>query len=118
MRPITVTIPAGQGSFPAYSNWVRLDEWSDPPVGVQVAVSGTVNYTVQHTFDTGPDDLISPIPIANMFWDTSLIPAGAIGGTAGISFSIPTAPIWMRIALNSGSGSVRMVVSQYNVVEV
>jgi hypothetical protein len=52
-----------------------------------------------------------------MFWDTSLIPAGAIGGSAGITFSIPTAPLWMRIILNSGTGSVRMVVTQYNVVE-
>jgi hypothetical protein len=123
MRPITSVIPAGQGSFPAYSSpspingMIRLDEWADAPLGVQVAVTGTVNFTVQHSFDEGPDSLVSPIPLASMFWDTSLVPAGAINGIAGISFSIATAPIWIRIVLNSGSGSVRMVVSQYNVVE-
>jgi hypothetical protein len=53
-----------------------------------------------------------------MFFDTSLVPAGAVGGTAGITFSVATAPLWMRITLNSGTGSVRMVVNQYNAVEM
>ena len=117
MRPITTilgpNIAPGTACYP-----ISLDSWADPPLGVQVAVSGTVNYTVQHSFDTGPDDLVSPIPIANMFWDTSLIPAGGVGGTAGMTFSIATAPIWMRIVMNSGSGSVRMVLTQYNAVEL
>jgi hypothetical protein len=116
MRPITVLV--GPNFSPgATSNYVRLDEWADPPLGVQVAVNGTINYTVQHCFDEGPDSLVSPIPFANMFWDTSLIPAGAIASVTSITFSIPTAPLWMRIMVNSGNGSARMVVTQYNVVE-
>jgi hypothetical protein len=115
MRPITVVV--GPGTPPLTGNMIRLDEWADPPLGVQVAVIGTANFTVQHSFDEGPDSLINPLPLGSMFWDTSLIPAGAIGGSAGITFSIPTAPLWMRIILNSGTGSVRMVVTQYNVVE-
>jgi hypothetical protein len=113
MRPITVTV--GPGTPPLTCAPIRLDEWTDAPVGVQVAVNGTVNFTVQHCFDEGPDSLVSPIPVASMFWDTSLIPAAAVNATAGISFAIPTAPVWLRITLNSGSGSVRMVATQYQV---
>jgi hypothetical protein len=113
----TSSVTVGTISTPATSQMIRLDEWADPPLGVQVAVSGVVNYTVQHSFDEGPDSLTNPLPLNQMFWDTSLVPAGAIGGTAGLSFSIATAPLWMRILLNSGAGSVRMVVTQYNVVE-
>lgn len=123
MRPITVVL-GPNAAVPVTTAPIRLDEWADPPLGVQVAVTGTVNFTVQHSFDEGPDSLVSPIPVASMFWDVSLIPAGAqgslvggSGGTAGITFSIATAPIWMRITLTSGTGSVRMVLSQYQVVE-
>jgi hypothetical protein len=117
MRPITTILGPNASGFPVYSPPIRLDEWADPPLGVQVAVSGTANFSVQHSFDIGPDDLVSPIPVANMFWDSSLIPAGGVGGNAGMSFSIATAPIWIRLVLNSGSGSVRMTVTQYNTVE-
>jgi hypothetical protein len=95
---------------------IRLDEWADAPVGVQVSVAGTANYTVQHSFDD-PNDLINPVPVGSMFWDTGLVPAGAIGAAAGITFAMATAPLWMRLLFNSGTGSAKMVVTQYNVVE-
>jgi hypothetical protein len=115
MRPITTVL--GPGATPLTSPPIRLDEWADPPLGVQVAVTGTANFTVQHSFDEGPDSLVNPIPVNQMFWDTSLIPAGGVAGSTGMSFSMATAPLWMRIVLNSGTGSVRMVLTQYNVVE-
>ena len=46
MRPITVV--AGPAAGP--STMVRLDEWADAPLGVQVSVQGTANYTVNHSF--------------------------------------------------------------------
>jgi hypothetical protein len=95
---------------------VRLDEWADAPLGIQVSVNGVVDFFVEHSFDD-PNDLIAPVPLANMFWDSGLVPAGARGGTAGITFSMATAPLWMRIRMNSGAGSAKMVVQQYNVVE-
>lgn len=101
----------------ACSPWVRLDEWADAQVGVQVAVTGTVTFTVQTSFDEGPDSLVNPIPASLMAWDTSTgIGVPAAGGSATISFSIPTAPLWIRVALNTvtGTGSVRMNVVQYN----
>lgn len=115
MRPITVSVgPNAAANTP--SNMIRLDEWADAPVGVQVSMNGTATFTVQHSFDD-PNDLINPVPVGSMFWDTGLIPAGGIGGTAGVTFSMATAPLWMRIMLLSGAGSIKMVVTQYNVVE-
>jgi hypothetical protein len=108
MTPVTVTLAA-----PGTSRPIRLDEWADAPVGGEVATAGAVNYTVQHSLDEGPDSLTNPIPAASMFWDTGLLPPSVIGATIGTSFSIVTAPLWIRIVLNSGSGSVRMVVNQY-----
>lgn len=112
MRPITVV--AGPGAGP--SKMIRLDEWADAPVGIQVSVAGVANFTVQHSFDD-PNDLINPVPVGQMFWDTGLVPAGAVGGTTGMTFAMATAPLWMRLLLNSGAGSAKMVVTQYNVVE-
>jgi hypothetical protein len=112
MRPITVT--AGPAVGP--SNMIRLDEWADAPVGVQVSIlSGSPTFTVQHSFDD-PNDLINPVPVGSMFWDVGLVPGGAIGGTAGLTFSMATAPLWMRLNLTVG-GTAKMVVTQYNVVE-
>lgn len=99
------------------SDVIRLDEWADAPLGCQVVVSGTANFTVQHSFDD-PNDLVNPTSFQNMFWDTSLLPPGAVAASQSLSFGIPTAPLWMRILLNSGTGSVRMTCTQYNVVEV
>jgi hypothetical protein len=115
MRAITRTL--GPGAAGQASGMIRLDEWADAPLGVQVAIiSGTVDFTVQHSFDD-PNDLINPVPLPNMFWDTSFIPAGGINGVAPLTFAIPTAPLWMRVVMNSGTGAVRMTVTQYNVVD-
>ena len=75
-----------------------------------------MNFTVQHSFDN-PNNLINPVPLANMFWDTSLIPAAAINGVAPTSFAVPTAPLWMRVLMNSGTGALRLTIAQYNVVD-
>ena len=108
MRPISVT-QIGVGP----SNPVNLDEWADAPVGVQVSIlSGSPTFTVQHSFDN-PNDLINPVPVGSMFWDTGLVPAGAIGGMAGITFSIATAPLWMRLNVTA-AGTAKMVVTQYD----
>jgi hypothetical protein len=116
MRPISVTV--GPGTTPLTSAPIRMDEFADPPAAVQVAVNGTVNFTVAGSFDEGPDSLVNPIPVAQMAWDSGLalgIPAAAVGGTASIAFPLAVVPLWLRITLNSGTGSVRMNVVQYQV---
>jgi hypothetical protein len=115
-RAMAATVTVGNDNGGA-SEPIRLDEWADPPIGVQVSVSGTANFTVQHSLDD-PNDTVSPVPWASMMWDTSLVPALAVGGVTSLSFAVPIAPMWMRILLNSGTGSARMTVSQYNTVEM
>jgi hypothetical protein len=95
-----------------------LDEYADSPVSISVAAIGTANYTVQYSFDEGPDSLVNPIPVASMIWESSMIPAPGVGGIGTASFALPTAPLWVRLVLNSGSGSARMVVVQYQVVNL
>jgi hypothetical protein len=114
MRPVTVNLGPGAATN-ATSAMANLDEWADAPLGVQLVVTaGTA--TVQHSMDN-PCDLVNPVPVGSMVWDTSLVPAGAIGATGTISFSIATAPLWMRILAATGPATARMTLVQYNVVE-
>lgn len=98
------------GSSPA----IALDPWAFPQVAIQCSVSGTVNYTVQQTLDN-PNDPVNPIARANIQWvnhpDTNLV-----GATATVQGNYGYAPLYMRLVINSGSGSVRLTVIQANVV--
>ncbi len=106
MRPITAkATPA------APSAMVCLDPWNGPALGVQVSPIGGATFTIDYSFDD-PNDLVSPVPLGSMFWDSSFCPAGAIGGSTGVTFAIPTAPIWMRVRLLNAQGSVRATFTQ------
>lgn len=100
----------------AGSAWVMLDPWANLPIGVQVGVSGTVNYTVQITYDD-PNSPINPPTPSGVNWsssaDTNLVAktALAIGSLANI-------PAYVRLLLNSQTnpGYATMTVSQPGVV--
>ena len=100
----------------AGSPWVACDPWAGLPIGVQVGVSGTVNYTVQITYDD-PNSPVSPPTVAALNWsssaDTNLVSktALAIGSLANI-------PAFVRVLLNSQTnpGYATMIVSQPGVV--
>ena len=100
----------------AGSPWVMCDPWALPPIGVQVSVSGIVNYTVQITYDD-PNSPVSPPTVAGVNWsstaDTNLVSktALAIGSLANI-------PAYVRLLLNSQTnpGYATMTVSQPGVV--
>ena len=98
------------GSSPS----IALDPWAFPQVAIQCSVTGTVNYTVQQTLDN-PNDPVNPIARTSMQWvdhpDTNLVAA-----TATKQGNYGYAPLFMRLVINSGSGSVRMTVIQANVV--
>ena len=98
------------GSSPS----IALDPWAFPQVAIQCSVTGTVNYTVQQTLDN-PNDPVNPIARTSMQWvdhpDTNLVAA-----TATMQGNYGYAPLFMRLVINSGSGSVRMTVIQANVV--
>ena len=111
----TSSVTIGTASAPFASRAIRLDEWANEACAVHIAIQAGAVFTVQHSFDD-PNDLINPVPQAAMFWDSALIPPGGIAGSVGLGFSIATAPLWIRLLLNSAAGSAKMVVTQYNVV--
>lgn len=94
----------------ADSPWLRLDDYAPSPTAMTVVVDGTVNYDVEISQDD-PDSFISPVLIGEMVWvdalDANLVNKSA-NKTGGITFT----PCWVRLTLNSGSGSARMTVVQ------
>lgn len=71
-------------------------------VGFGVVVTGTVNYTVQHTFDN-PQEVASPT------WFSHPTVAAATTSQDG-NYAFPVAGI--KILVNSGSGTATMTVIQ------
>lgn len=100
---------SGVGSTP----WVRTDEWADSNVSIQCDASGTVNYTVQASNDD-PNSPTNPVLPQNMVWISSNDSA-AVGATGSILTNYLFSPAFVRVLLNSGSGSVTVTVTQYNV---
>ena len=88
------------------SAMVNLDSWQGSVMGVQAVPSGGAEYTIDCSFDN-PNDLIWPVPLASMAFDTGLIPGIAIESLLGTTFTIPTAPIWIRVSLLNAVGQVR-----------
>jgi hypothetical protein len=94
----------------AGSSWIRLDDWAPATWSIQVDVSGTVNYTVQTTLDD-PNDPTDPVAIGSVTWlsssDSNLV------GAAAAKYGVFTgAPRYVRVLLNSGSGSATATVLQ------
>lgn len=87
----------------ASSPWVMFDSWASPAIALQVAVSGTANYTVQQSLDD-PNDPTNPVAAASMAWvnssDTNVV---SVAATAQSNYAF--APRYARILLNSGSGT-------------
>ena len=97
----------------ASSPWVRLDEWALAQVAVQCDATGTVNYTVQQTLDD-PNSPTNPVPLAGMIWVNSA-DTNVVNATATQISYFAYAPIWARVLLNSGTGSVGARFSQLGV---
>lgn len=100
----------------ASSRWLRLDNWAFPQVAIQCDVSGTVSYTVQQTLDDPNSDTLPVAPTA-VNWlnhpDTALVNA-----TTTVQGNYGYAPLFVRVLLNSGSGSVTMTLVQHNNVSL
>lgn len=103
------TITVGTSGV-ASSAWVRLSEYSMPNVAMQVDVTGTVNATVQSSLDD-PNDPTNPVTPASMTWIASGDTA-VVGLTGSVQSSFAVAPRWVRLLLNSGSGSATFTVYQ------
>jgi hypothetical protein len=105
----------------ASSAWVFLDSWALPMTSIQCDISGTVNYTVQATLDE-PNSPTNPVAPAAVTWvnspDTAAVGAvvaiqTSYGGFAAYAAMSPT---YVRILLNSGTGTVTATVIQAGVV--
>jgi hypothetical protein len=103
MQPIHVKIPANSAANTS-STWVRFDQWNIGDIAAQINVTGTVNYTLQTTFDD-PNDPVSPVDPANVLW-TNSTDANVVNSTKDAVTKIDPAPIFARILLNSGTGSI------------
>jgi hypothetical protein len=100
----------GTGSTP----WVRTDASAFPNVSIMTDVTGTVNYTVQSTSDDPNSPTNSVLP-SSVTWQSTNDPNG-VAATGAIQTNYLFSPTFIRILLNSGSGSVSATVIQYGVV--
>jgi hypothetical protein len=97
------------------SPWVRFDDYSQATCEMQFVVSGTVNYSLQISFDD-PNDVTTyenPIARSAMTWDVSGSPVA--GATATTTISMLAVPRFGRVLVNSGAGSVKWTSTQYGV---
>jgi len=98
----------------AGSPWVSFDPWSTSYISIQAVVSGTVNYTIQQTTDD-PNSADTPISVQNVTWVNSNDTA-VVGATTTQQSNYLFTPIFARVVLNSGSGSVKTTFVQSGVV--
>lgn len=105
----------------ASTPWVFLDSWAMPEVGIQCDISGTVNYTVQSTTDD-PNSPTNPVIPSSVAWvnspDTTAVAATTAIQTSYGGFNAYAAfsPTFVRVTLNSGTGTVTATVIQAGAV--
>jgi len=75
-------------------------------IGVAVVVTGTVNYTVQHTFDDVFSTAFNP-STATWFNHPTI---AALGANADGNYAFPVTGI--RLLVNSGGGTARLTLLQ------
>lgn len=102
MRPVTIS-QTGAGS----TNPIPMDMYGNPfSVSLGVTVSGTVNYTVQHTFD---DVFATSYLPASGNWYNHVSLAAQTGQLDG-NYAYPVTAI--RLTQNSGSGTTTLRIHQ------
>lgn len=90
--------------------WVFLDQWASRGCALQVTVSGTVNYTVQSTFDD-PNDPMTLVTPSGMTW-VNTSDTAAVNATATLQTSYAYTPKYVRVLVNSGTGTATATVTQ------
>lgn len=81
-------------------------------VGIACYVTGTVNYTVYHTYDNITDPLVTP---ASVIWfQHGVANMVAATGTQESNFVIPIGGV--QVILNSGNGSVNTRILQQGII--
>lgn len=99
MRPITIAKTGTGSSSPA-----ALDHYISPfNVGIGVVASGTVNYTVQHTFD----DVFDPAVTPTWFNHPTLVSQTT---SADGNYAFPVRAV--KVLINSGTGTAAATLLQ------
>jgi len=99
MRPVVVA-KTGAGS----SGIVPMDHYQSPfNVGIGVVVTGTVNYTIQHTFDDFQNASVTPT------WFSHATLAAQSANADG-NYAFPVRGI--KVLVNSGSGTATATIIQ------
>jgi hypothetical protein len=88
----------------ASSPWVRFDGFANPSVAKQSVVTGTANYTVQYTMDD-PNSAGSPVNPNAVNWFNDMNTEFVAATTSQFDLWA-FVPVWARVVLNSGTGSV------------
>lgn len=94
----------------ASSPWIRLDDWALFSTIIQCNVTGTVNYTIQTTNDD-PNSNTNPVTPASVSW-INFPDLNMVAQTATAQSSLSYTPAWLRVVLNSGTGSVLSTMTQ------
>lgn len=106
---VATTVKVGTNSVA--SRMVRMDDYAaNAQAALAVVVSGTVNYSVQTSMDD-PGWLYSGITPQSMTWIDSSDTA-VVGATATKSSTFAVVPLFVRILLNSGSGTATLTIRQ------
>jgi len=102
MNPVSYT-QTGTGS----GNAILMDYRQNPfSVGIGCVVAGTVNYSVQHTFDPPPTIAAGS---ATWFNNSNITAASA---TASTNYAFPVTAIRLTVTSASGGGAVAITVIQ------
>ena len=93
MRPVKQSLSA-----PGPSPWVPVDADALPMnIGFGVVVSGSVVYTVEHTFDNVFDSTVTPVAFPH-----PVVAAQSANKDGNYAFPVRA----VRVNMNSGSGSL------------
>lgn len=99
MRRVTVS-KTGTGSSPL----APMDQYISPfNVGMGVVVTGTVNYSVQHTFDDIYDTTITPT-----FFTHPTLASLAVSADGNYAFPVSA----IKVLVNSGAGTATLTILQ------
>ena len=104
----TRTVSVGPGaSTPADSQWLALDTWAGGQITYQAVVTGTVSYAIQTTNDD-TNSVWNPVAVPT--WDSTI--TGINNQTSSVSGTFSGVPVYIKVRLASGSGSVALTVTQ------
>jgi hypothetical protein len=111
----TAAVTVGTNGI-ASTPWARMDEWANTQVSMQFDVVGTANYTVQSTLDD-PNSPTNPVLPSAVNW-VNTNDANLVNATSTLQGNYLFSPTFIRVLLNSGSGSVTATLAQANVANL